>query len=387
MVNFSRKFISNGNTYAIPVEENIYIYRLESLKKGSIDILKYEKDFLTLKMPFVSLWYIENVPGANVSEHENVIVESGILALIYSLALLKEEKDIDIDIKALGRIILDSNDVYYNLCFAFVKEADVFAHVKVAIERGGKEAFKALVGNVYGNIGDYSSVIQAICSSLYDPETIIDFARDHRRTLTTENINTLGSSILSSKNAEWCMEFAGLFGNVIDIEPYEQIVLDAKNPKYSRYFAEAVKDANIDKHEQIVLDAKNPIECYRFAQNVKDAKIADHQKVVLDSKDAVVCNLFAHYVKGADIEALENVVLESNNPRECLSFVLDVPCRKKQPLIDVVLRYGDVEQIRALRKGLFSKTVDENTVEGEKSILEHDLRLEIEALKEKHTKS
>lgn len=157
----------------------------------------YEEKILNLKNPELSFWFAQNIKGANIKAHGQVIIDSKDLAYNYEFAVHQYrfldnntiEHINDIDVKAHGQVIIDSKDLFYNYEFAKnVKGADIKSH---------------------------------------------------------------GQIIIDSKDLEYNYKFARDVKGA-DVKAHGQIIIDSKNPEYNYKFAKEIKGSNKKAHKKIM---------------------------------------------------------------------------------------------------------------------------------------
>ena len=107
---------------------------------------KYEADVLSKKNPELSLFYVKTVKKANISAHEQVIIDSKNLEYITELAKVQGA-----NVKKLEDEIIKSENAHWCFVFAYeVKNADVGRLMRKVIDSKDPEANIDCIGKFYG---------------------------------------------------------------------------------------------------------------------------------------------------------------------------------------------------------------------------------------------
>ena len=105
-----------------------------------------------------------------------------------------------------------------------------------------------------------------------------------------------------------------------DVEKYIQdVILSTKNAEYCYEFAYHCKTCDVKKLQKVVLSLKNAELCYQFARDIKGADVKSLGKVVLESRDPELCASFAEYVDGANQKLFQKaakIIIKEQNAKE-----------------------------------------------------------------------
>lgn len=177
------------------------------------------------------------------------------------------------DIKKLGRVVIDSKNLQYNLMFMKnIKDCDFEEHLKVIIDSKDSET------------NYFASLLH----------------------LNPYYIEQIRNILVNNKSVEYCYEFAHDINEIygteedIDVSDLELTVIESKDINYNYKFAKNVKGADIDFIQDVIL------------------KVATEKDIerVFD---------FAIDVKGADLNACKNKIIslykKSEEKKEIISLI------------------------------------------------------------------
>ncbi len=99
----------------------------------------------------------------------------------------------------------------------------------------------------------------------------------------------------------------------------ESFVLNCGNPFFVYLFAKEVDGIDVEKFEQVIINSKSAPLCVKFASFVKNADIGKLQQAVIQSGDIACCYNFLIEVKGADTKSLEQIIGKDNSFYEKLA--------------------------------------------------------------------
>ena len=119
------------------------------------------------------------------------------------------------------------------------------------------------------------------------------FARD----IKGADIKSHGQVVIDSRNAEYNYLFARDVKGA-DIKAHGQVVIDSRNAEYNYRFAKDIANADIVAHGEAVIDSRNAEYNYLFAKDIPNADIFTHKKVIEKYGTEQLLNEFDREIKG-----------------------------------------------------------------------------------------
>jgi len=183
-------------------------------------------------------------PTENFIKLEDLVCQKCSPEQIYKIAKLGLKST---NIKKLGQVIIESEDLEWNVYFARdVEGADILAHGQVIIES------EDLEWNVY-------------------------FARD----VEGADVLAHGQVIIESEDPEWNVYFARDVEGA-DVLAHGQVIIESEDPEWNVYFARDVEGADVLAHGQVVIESEDPELNYKFARDVEGADILAHAQILYE---------------------------------------------------------------------------------------------------------
>ena len=236
-----------------------------------------------------------------MTEWENIVLKNKELYWNYMFATIPGA-----DVKAHGKVIIDSGDPKFNFLFLSKEGADKEAHIREIIKS------KDLLYN-YSCIRDYDWVnvkdhfLAMIGDSSESKMKFVNFFDDDYK---MEVWNIVEPLILELKD----LEFSYLVARDVkwaDVKAHEGIVFESGNLEWIYKFARDVEKADRKRLAFPIIISKSPEFNYLYARDVPNINIFPHEKVVLDSRSQEWNIEFAINVAGANIQAHKRALSDS----------------------------------------------------------------------------
>lgn len=220
-----------------------------------------------------NLAFAKEVKDADVLAHEQAVISSGNLKCIFQFADTVKGANI----LELGAAIIASGDSYWNYKYAKdIPGADIQEHGKVVIKSGNLELIYCFAQNVNGV--DFKKYGDAILAS-NNLEYICKFAEMIQKKRFF--INSL-SFFDKMANLDIIYRLSRL-----NIMEYEKAIIESGDLYWNYYYAMNVKYANIRAHENVILTSRNPEFCIKFAGDIPEANVEEFIKALSDCADNV----------------------------------------------------------------------------------------------------
>lgn len=191
-------------------------------------------------------------------------------------------------------------------------------------------------------------LIDAI-EELKDVEFIINFIKEFRN-LSKEQYERLENVVLTSNSIDEICKYA--MGNkqlLINIEKFEELIIESENNKRIIQFAQFINGANIERLEDAVIKSKDKNSIRDFFYAVKCSNPEKIKKALLDGeKDAITIFDFiitkrarGYTIDIDEIKEVDNIIIASNDASLCGKWAeKNMEGINVSKLEDIVIQYG-----------------------------------------------
>jgi hypothetical protein len=172
-----------------------------------------------------------------------------------------------------------------------------------------------------------------------------------------EDLDQLQTEIIQDKNPA----LAYFFSTEFSYKPHlmQQIVLEAKNPKYCFLFAQNIKNCDIKALQKIVVESNNTKYICKFACFVLEAEIKPLEQIILTSKNVRYAHMLLKHVKGTNILDIKNIILTSEKPR----YLFELAKHTKDPkdlaqIEDLIIKANSFTYMRLMAEKIKGANID-----------------------------
>ena len=185
--------------------------------------------------------------------------------------------------------------------------------------------------------------------------------------LSSQQLNELEQVVLASNNIDEIYKYIINTKELINIEKFEDIIIQAANNKRIIKFASIIIGANIEKLEDAVIASKDKQAILDFYRLVKGSNYEKIKRVLLNSENnaGAIYEFFiininqGHIMEDDEIKEIDEAISASNNARICLEWAqTNIDGINISKLEDIVIKGNNENYIYAFASSVNGANIE-----------------------------
>lgn len=160
-------------------------------------------------------------------------------------------------------------------------------------------------------------------------------------------LDEIQSQIITNKDSGLAYFFAYHFD--YKRHKMQDVVLQAKNPKYAFIFAQNIPNADIQALQDVIIKSKNMTYITKFACFVPDADKKKIECLILKEGTARCAHMFIKHIDDIDFPKFKQIIFKSQKPRYLFELAKHLTSRRDIARIeDIIIKLRSFTYIRLL---------------------------------------